>query len=139
MKMIKLTEPELFNIIPKYLFEQVEGRSYTVDRLYKLAPFVVNTNHFMWVYVNDENEIKGVLWITLDILSEKVNVIVFSTDKEYEISRTEVLEFLRDFIAKFNENSEYVELKDKVNWVTNEPDSFKELGGKVPETVLVEV
>jgi hypothetical protein len=96
---------------------------------------------FFWGLVNNKNEVKGFLWATMDFLSEKINVIAFEVDKEYQ-SETDiqmVLEFLRNNIKSFNAVSQDIKLKEKINWVTNDPDKFKPYGGYIPETIMVEV
>lgn len=127
--------------VPKYLFEQVKGRSWRIERLYKLAPSLfVNCANRFWVLVNDEQAVKGVLWVVIDALSEKLNVIVFSVDKEYQENSLEgARDFLRQFIKDFNESNDGIKLSEKINWVTAQPEIFSEIGGQLPKTVLVEV
>lgn len=123
------------------MFEQVKGRSWSVERLYKLAPlFLANEANSFWVLVNDKQETKGVLWFVLDILSEKLNVIVFSVDREYQGpgNLKSVRDFLRQFIKEFNKAKSGTRLKEKINWVTAQPEIFDEIDGRQPNTILVE-
>lgn len=136
---VKYTKQDFYEI-PKYLFEQVEGRSWTVERLYTYAHiFLKNKSMYFWVFEDDE-QIKGVLWFVIDVLSEKVNVIVFSVDEEYKENSLEIVrKFLHNFIEKYNELTEKTKLKERINWVTNRPEVFEKLGGHIPETIMVEL
>ena len=130
-------------MIPEFreLFEQVKGRSWSVDRLYKYSPSIaMNPFARIWKLVDENKAVKGVLWIMIDVLSQKINVIVFSVDKEYEDGSIEgARKFLESFRVSFNAGEDDIELKEKINWVTNKPEQFEEFGGKQPETILIEV
>jgi len=131
-----------FNLIPKYLFEQIEGRSWSVERLCKFAPtLLVNDASRVWKLVNGEQETKGVLWAVIDILSEKLNVIIFSVDEEYQSngSLKNTRDFLRQFIKDFNKIDGELKLKEKINWITARPEMFDEIGGQRPKTIMMEV
>lgn len=129
-----------FFTIPVSLFEQVKGRSYSIDRLYSLVPLILgNHNNLFWALKKDKN-VRGVLWATMDILSEKLNVIAFSVDEEYQDGSLEgTRDFLRRFIKDFNEIKSDITLKEKINWVTSQPELFEKIGGQQPKTILIEV
>ena len=142
LKFVRLTQIKIFNSIPKYLFEQVKGRSWSVERLYKFASlFLANTANCFWVLKNDRQVIKGVLWVVIDILSEKLNLIVFSIDEEYQDDGNlkDVLNFLYQLIEDFNKIGDNIKLKEKINWITAEPEKLDRIGWKQPETIMVEV
>jgi len=133
--------PEVFGYIPPHLLEQIYGRSWSVERFFKYGPASV-LSHFnrFWVLKDVGNAIKGVLFATIDVLSEKLNVVIFSVDEEYHKGSLKfALDFLRQFIAEFNELEVDIKLNEKINWVTAQPEMFDELGGKQPKTVLIEV
>ena len=146
LEFVRIDRPDLFNLlIPRQLFEKVPGRSWSVERLYDIAPLLIFNNfNYIWVLVN-EKQVKGVLWVTIDVLSEKLNVITFSIDEEYEDE--DILEnirgSLRKFIKEFNESNISIvsntKIKEKINWVTSQPEMFDKIDGVIPETVLVEV
>ena len=142
LKFIKITSPDIFRLIPKHLFEQIGGRSWQVDRLLKMNPLsLISGCNYFWVLVNNDSEVKGILWAVIDVLSEKLNVIAFEIDEEYQCeSDIEMaLQFLRSAIKEFNLLDSGTVLKDKINWVTNDPEKFKQFGGAMPETVLIEI
>lgn len=143
LQFVRMVVPDLFEYIPRYLIERVEDRSWSVDRLYKFGPMFVSSplNHF-WLLKETGNAIKGVLFTVIDVLSEKLNVIIFSVDEEYQaVGNLEiVLDFLRQFIKNFNKTKDVeIKLKEKINWVTAQPGTFDEVGGQQPKTILVEV
>lgn len=142
LRFVRLMDASYIHIIPKHLFEQVEGRSWSVDRFYKYAPAILSsgTNCF-WALVDEDNSIKGILWVVIDILSQKLNVIVFSVDKEYqhESDLEMARDFLRQYIEDFNKTENGITLKETINWVTTDPDKFDDIGGRLPKTVMVEV
>jgi hypothetical protein len=140
LKFIRITNKDELSLVPIYLFEQVKGRSWDVDRLLQMD-ILASEAIFFWGLINNKNEVKGFLWITLDYLSEKINVIAFEVDNEYQ-SETDIqmaLEFLRNNIKSFNAISQDIKLKEKINWLTNDPDKFKPYGGYIPGTRMVEV
>jgi hypothetical protein len=94
-----------------------------------------------WVLMDDRSQTKGFLWIVIDVLSEKVNVIAFSVDKDCadESDLDMAIEFLRRFIKDFNAIESNINLSEKINWITNKPEDFEKFGGKLPETVMIEV
>ncbi len=138
---IHVIQSLVINHIPPYLLEQIKGRSWDVDRFLKLAPVLLfNNSTYIWVLTTDKNIIKGVLWSVIDVLSEKLNVIAFSIDEEYEDGSLEkARDFLREFINDFNEKQTGIQLKEKINWVTSEPELLEAIGGQQPKTILIEV
>ncbi len=126
---IRITDLER---IPRYLFEQVKDRSWSIERFYRLLPsFLAVESHRFWA-VENNGEVVGVLWAVIDVLSEKLNVIVYSVNKDYQNSLGVALEFLR-------KTARELKLKQKINWVTAEPEKIKEIGGQIPGTIMLEV
>lgn len=140
LRFVEIKKPDLFSQIPRYLFEQVEGRSWSVERLYKLGPLLfANDANYFWVLKDNKQVVKGVLWVVVDILSEKLNVILFSVGEEYQdTSLKSVRDFLRQFIKDFNKTGG-VKLKEKMNWITAQPEKLNEINGRRPKTILIEV
>jgi len=142
LKFVRIVNIAVFARIPRYLFEQIEGRSWGVERLYAFAPlFLDNDANYFWVLVDDEQVIKGVLWAVIDVLSQKLNVIVFTVDKQYQDSFNlkNALDFLRNFIVNFNKDDNGIKLKEKINWVTAQPEKLKQIGGQILTRIMVEV
>ncbi|HUV41379.1 MAG TPA: hypothetical protein VMW23_06310 [Sedimentisphaerales bacterium] len=142
LQFIRVFEAAGLNRIPRQLFEQVKGRSWSVERLYRLAPLFLGNNTTVFWVLEDENQmVKGVLWAVIDILSQKLNVIVFSVAEEYRdaCNVKTARDFLRQYIREFNAIAQQTKLKETINWVTAEPHILKEIGGWIPKTIMMEV
>ena len=118
------------NLVPRYLFEQVE-RDWDVNRIYELANFI-NTNPTMllWTFINDDHIIKGVLWCTINLLNNSVFINVLSVDREYrgkKLYSPMAVKILND--AGF----------EKIRWITTRANGFERLGYKKSDFVLMEV
>lgn len=140
LEFVRITTLDSFKLIPRHLFEQIDGRSWTVDRLFKMNPsFIVGGGNCFWVLMNEGSEIKGLLWTVIDVLSEKLNVMAFVVDKDCadESDNEMAIAFLRGFISEFNAVESDIKLKEKINWVTNDPVKFP--NHVVPETRMIEV
>ena len=142
LQFVRLFEAGSLNRVPRQLFEQVKGRSWSVERLYRLAPLFLGNNTTVFWVLEDENQmVKGVLWAVIDILSQKLNVIVFSVAEEYRdaCNVKTARDFLRQYIREFNAIAQQTKLKETINWVTAEPHILKEIGGWIPKTIMMEV
>ncbi|KKN77238.1 hypothetical protein LCGC14_0362160 [marine sediment metagenome] len=140
LEFVRITTLDSFKLIPRHLFEQIGGRSWTVDRLFKLGTQVLTMPpKCFWVLMDENSHVKGLLWIVIDVLSEKVNVIAFSVDPDCsdESDLDMAIEFLRRFIKDFNSIDSDIKLKDKINWITDEPEKFKD--HVIPKTRIIEV
>jgi len=142
LQFVRVFDAGALSRVPRRLFDQVKGRSWRVERLYRLAPLFLGSNTTVfWVLEDEDQTVKGVLWAVLDILSEKLNVIVFSIDQEYRDTcnvRT-ARDFLRAYIREFNAIARQTKLKETINWVTAEPHILREIGGWIPKTIMMEV
>jgi len=132
---VRVVDLAVFRRIPRRLFEQVRGRSWSVDRLYEFAPVFLadETNNYFWIFESDRR-IEGILWAVIDALSEKLNVIVCSGIVPEDAHR-----FLRRFTKDFNAANSGIALKEKINWLTTQPEMFNKMGGNALKTVMVEV
>lgn len=71
-------------LVPKYLLEQVEDLGYPPERFYQLGGIIFGTAlQFLGVFVDAENQVKGVLWFALDPLHNALFVQLVSVDPEY--------------------------------------------------------
>lgn len=118
------------NLVPRYLFEQLEHREWDVDRVYK-ASTLINSNPctMLWALMNDNHEIKGVLWCNLNYLTDVIDCYVLSIDKEYQGQGKYILktvELLKPF-------------KKKIKCITAMPEIFEKLGYKRTKYIYMEV
>lgn len=143
LKFIKIDQPNLFGLIPRYLFEQIPSREWEVSKLYEWGKiFLANPLNLFWVLTDTENIIKGVLWVTIDPVLEMIAVNILSVDKEYQHPRGEAIkqsiEHLKKYRNKLKKDSG-LELKDKMLWTTTRPKAFKHIGAKCHNRTIMEV
>ncbi len=85
LKFVRLSQPSHFGLIPRKLFEQVKGAEFKIEKLYQFGPLLLRSPlTFLYVLVDDESVIKGVLWSEINPFTEKLNVHVLSIDKDYQ-------------------------------------------------------
>lgn len=89
----------MFSRIPSYLFEQVKGADFKIDRIYQFGPLLLASPlTFFYALVNKETSvIKGILWAEINPLSENLAIHILSVDKEYQGNGTldKALDFVR--------------------------------------------
>ncbi len=139
LKFVRITgTPEIidmvFRRIPKELFEQVKDVEFNIDLLYK-APsrFIGGANTRFYVLIDEADVIKGVLWAYVNILTEKIQVNIFSVEKEHQFSHA--LEKTLEFIRSWQGKDETL----KIEIITTEPSTYEKLGWKSSEQVILEI
>lgn len=150
LKFVPIVDPNAFALIPKYLFEQIKGREWEVEKFYKWGPiFIRNPLNRVWVLTDIANIIKGVLWVTIDPVLEVMAVNVFSVDREYQelngnprnnpsASLLKAKEQLDKFRIELKEKGG-AELKEKILWTTSRPRAFEKAGARRYHRVIMEV
>lgn len=132
------TSPEmidmLFRRIPRELFEQVKDVEFNIDLLYQ-APsrFISNVNTRFYVLTDNEDKIKGILWAYLNILTEKIQINIFSIEKEYQFDNA--LEKTLEFIRSWQSEKENL----KIEIITTEPQTYEKLGWKSSGQIILEI
>ena len=111
------------NLIPPYLLDQVEPKEWNTGRFYELGPMITNNPlTILGVFSDKEHLIRGVLWGTVNPLTEKMFIHVLSIDPEYQgrgiVKETTAI--LRKIQDKHN-------LKGIV-FYTNQPEKFESAG-----------
>ena len=132
------TSPEmidmLFRRIPRELFEQVKDVEFNIDLLYQYpSKFIGGATTRFYVLIDAEDKIKGILWASVNLLTEKIQISILSVEKEYQFSDAieKTLEFIRSWQGE-NENL-------KIQIVTIEPQTYEKLGWKSSEQIILEV
>lgn len=131
------------SVIPAYLIENVKKKDYSVDNFMRYQDMIcsreeangIRFNYYSHLYamVNPENETKGVLWFTIDPLTQDILIQTYSVDPEYWKSGGAVeklVEWIKEIRSKAN-------LK-KVYWVTDYPKHSERHGFKRSKSVLME-
>ena len=95
LKYIRIFQLELFNQIPRYLFEQVpELAKEAVDRIYQFAPVLMKSGTIYGGF-DEDNKIKGVLWVGVDLIEATMWVKLLSVNREHRGNATkEATDFL---------------------------------------------
>ncbi len=145
-KKIKLDDLEYiqmntFCAVPPELFEQGKPNSFDIDKLYQYSEVVCSSplTYLYWM-IDNRKQVKGILWMTIDILSGNINVNVLSVDPEYQDK--EVIPRVREKIREFKPEIEKalgIELTDKVVFSTSRPEAFAEAGAVRSELVRMEM
>jgi DNA modification methylase len=147
LEFVRIKDPQVFKLIPRYLFEQIKDREYDIEQIYKFGPILILSRfNCLYLLVNEENLIKGILFATFDPLAEIILVYVLSVDKEYQ--RNGILPQTRDFLKNIKENDPDFkimlkelgfDLKDKIIWQTTRPKSYeKKIGAKRSKYTIME-
>lgn len=123
-------------MIPKDLWEQVQGREWEVDDLLKL----VNSNNYgkskacyLYALLDKDLSIAGVLWIHQDFLERSLTVQVLSVKKGFQFHKV-----IRDMIDFMRQLKDTTGMK-KVRWRTTRPKAFEKYGLVRTKSVLMEL
>ena len=129
--------------LPHYLIEQVRDRDYTVEDFYKYHQINCMTqteegiklNPFSHLYVlaDKENQVKGMLWFSVDPLSKDILIQTFSMDKEYW-GKGQAVKKLAEHIKEIRKKAKL----NKIYWVTNYPKHSMRHGFKPSKSILME-
>lgn len=89
-----------FRIIPRYLFEQVKGGNWNFENILGLNDAINATPfNFLFVFVDEENIIKGFLWGALNPVTLVFDAFIYSVDKKYQ--QGDALECIKGFLTNF--------------------------------------
>lgn len=130
--------------IPTYLVEQIRDRDFTVEDFYKYHEVnctipsndgneKLNPFSHLYVLANPENEVKGMLWFSVDPLAKDLVIQTFSMDKEFWMKGVAVKKLskhIKEIKKKGNLN--------KIYWITNYPKHSERNGFTRSKNVLME-
>lgn len=144
LKFIRVTDPNIFSLIPRSLFEQIKGYDFSVERLILYGASIVRYPlTYLYVMTDVSNVIKGVFWSRVDFVDETLEVYLISVEPEYQSGILEqALKFARELQEKERpklKNVWGIDLKDKINLITNQPKVYKKFGAKPTKRVLMEI
>ena len=150
---VRVIDPAVFQIIPRYLFEQIkEMDAVMIDHLYQFASEiltipVVNENGQLIRIPNPivciavlhdiARQIKGFLWAEIDIIERHIFVQACSVYKEYQSNNGEVERRMVKYLFDLSIPPEF---KTKIKMATLRPKVFEEkFGWNRSKTVLMEI
>lgn len=129
--------------VPHYLVEQVRDRDYSVEDFFKYHQINcmsqtekgIQLNPFSHLYVlaNPDNQVKGMLWFSVDPLAKDILIQTFSMDKEYW-GKGQAVKKLSEHIKKIRKKGKL----NKIYWVTNYPKHSERYGFKRSKSILME-
>lgn len=132
------TSPDIidmvFRRIPRELFEQDKDVELNIELLYQYpSKFIGGANTRFYVLVDNKDVIKGVLWASINLLTEKIQISILSVDKEYQFSNAleKTLEFVRSWQGK-EENL-------KIQIVTTRTSAYEKVGLIKSKHILMEI
>ena len=141
LKFIPLTMPQMFSLIPKRLFEQLDGAAFKVKNLYEYGPHLIASGCvFIYVLADDNNEIHGLLWMQHDILSDELFIPMLSVDKDYQQDFLATRNPLFDkCLDKAREIISARGLSNRIRIVTKRPKAYVRAGWKESEMLTMEM
>lgn len=148
----RVVDPAIVQIIPRYLFEQLEKVSAEqVDMLYAYASDMLTlpavnhlgqvvrvANPLIWFAVLHDvaHQIKGFLWVKINIIGKHLYVQAFSVDKEYQDSKGSINKKMLDYLFGLPIPDEF---KQKVTMEVTRPKAAEKRGWERSKRVLMEV
>ncbi len=150
LKFVRLTQPEQFSLVPRYLFEQVKGATFKIDRLYQFGPILL-ASPLTFFYVLAEREqlekgrapVKGILWAEINPLDDQIKVHAFSIDKEYQQNMngdfqysSEALKATLEFLRGIQKEQG---LSEKIEIVTLRHRAYEKAGWRKSKKILMEI
>ncbi len=127
-----------FTYIPQYLFEQTkEMDSETIKRVYAFNSFLVNSpTTLLYVMLTDLHEIKGILWVEIDIVEAKFFIRLLSVDKEYQSIDGQLMNKVKDFLFSLDTGPA---LKKEIQFLTIHPQAYEKVGVTRSKRILMEI
>ena len=134
LKFVRLTDPSNTDLIPRYLIDQAKDKDFTTERFYAIAPLLVaNRFNIVGLFVDNNKNVKGFLWVTINILSEQLYVSVISIDKEYQNCNGDALGHVFNVIRDLPNNilinqmikHAEINLKKTIQLVTKRPKAYE--------------
>jgi len=126
-----------FNLIPRYMMEQVKGGDTKVNRVLQFGTQIAKDPlTLLYVLADTQNKIKGFLWAEIDVFDEVIHVNTLSLDKEYQDRNGTALLKTVDFLKSLLDGSK---LQKKITFSTTRPKAFERLGFKRTALVNMEI
>jgi len=123
-----------FELIPRYLFTQIKGSEWDIEFLYNYGGLLGKSPlTLLYVLVNEDYQIKGVLWGAIDPLNKAIVVYTLSVDREYQ-DRGGPLLYAGEFLETIKKEANM----GKIVWPAIRPRAFERLGAKKSKVILME-
>lgn len=156
LKFVRVIDPNVFMLIPRYLFEQIkEFDKESIDNLYRFGSSIVTVsiqgpngeiirmpNEFVHIIVMADNEgiMKGFVWAEIDAIERHIFVQAISVDKKYQSQNGEIENKITDYLFKLTERRELknLNIRKKIVMATIHEKAFEKYGWKRCKRILME-
>ena len=127
-----------FAVVPRYLLEQVrEIDADAIDRIYQFGSAIAKgPATLLYVLVDVDYKIKGVLWAAVDVIEACIYVRLSSLDREYQSRNGDVLEKGTEFLLNLPTGPK---LKKKLVMTTTRPKVFEKAGWERSKEIRMEI
>lgn len=119
-------------LVPKYLLEQVKDVNWTPEEIYGMWPSLVDDpTNLLFVVVDGEHQIKGVIWANVSLIGRFLFVNVVSLDRSLQgkgIFKNLIMPYLRELRDKLKLN--------QLLGISSRPKALEKCGCKVVKQVL---
>ena len=138
LQFVRLTEPGLFRTtVPKELVEQIPDIEFDIENFYTIADIVVrNPLAFIYILIDKDHHVQGLLWYNIDPIELHVNVYCYSVAKEYQrpfgAAQKGVIKFIKT--QKFGPN-----VMGKIQAITTRPKIYERYGWKRSNRTIMEI
>lgn len=152
LKFVRIVVPELFAVIPRYLFEQIkEIDDGMIDAIYENATKIMTVpimnekgvvvgnlpklNVWIALLYDTSHQIKGVLWADFDSIEKCIYIQACSLDAEYQSDNGAAMKKGVDYLRSLPIPDE---IKANIRMATIKPKAFEKNGWKRSKKVLME-
>lgn len=131
---LKFVPIDDLTLIPRYLIEQVRDLNATPERFYSLAPLIVNNPLGVFgVFCDQENIIKGFMWLVISPLDRSLHCKALSIDKKYQGST--ILKEAANILKKVKKRNGCT----KITFITSRSKAMEKAGFKKTKRCVMEV
>jgi len=148
LRFIRVIDPNVFDLIPRKLFEQVESLEPAhVDNLIKYGKHMLNRFEskggemvlvpnilvHVAVMVDSNTKIHGILWAEFDIVEELIYVQLASVEKAYQGGSRKLI---TDYLFGLDVDPR---CKGKIRMNTAKPRAYERAGWKRSKMIIMEI
>lgn len=124
------------NLVPRRFFERAKGLEWNIDRLYAMSENICsNPTNLIYVLIDEQNLIHGVIWAWINILDENLHVVLLSMDPEYQGPNGACIDAAYALLNKIRQDAGL----RKIIFQTTRPRAFERHQARRSKTVLMEV
>ena len=152
LKFVRIIDPAVIQAIPRYLFEQIKDNDEKkIDMIYAYASEMLTLPSFnnygqlvrvanpaIWFAIMHDisHQIKGFLWVDIDLIERHLYIQACSVDKEFQSNSGAVNRKILDYLFGLPIPDEF---KQKIQMATLRPKEFERKGWKRSKNVLMEI